>query len=103
MRVDKQTISYWSMNEKEHALVIDALQHIGVASVDKLQQLIGENRRTAVKYRQEVRDLLAQVGEPVTEEILPEEDEIVTPLSEEEVAEINAQAADYGPFKKSNR
>lgn len=108
MRIDRQTISYWSMNEKESALVIDVLQQIGNASVDKVELLIGENRRTANKYRQEVRDFLQQIGEPAT---IKDEDEIVTPLTEEEVAEINSstgrapskvKAQDYGPFIKRN-
>lgn len=103
MRIDKQTITYWSLNEKEHALVIDVLQTISRASVDQLEGLLGENRRTASKYRRDVAALLRESGEdaPDDRDLVKDESE-VGELSQEEIDEINAKAnsQDYGPFVK---
>lgn len=107
MRVDKQVISYWSMNEKEHALVIDTLQHIGRASAEQVAGLIGENMRTARRYQKDVKDLLVQIGEPVeTNHVeLPDDGGEQQATPEQLLAELEGDKPGevYGPFRKSSK
>lgn len=97
MRVDKQTVTYLSLDEREYALLIDIVEHLANVDADVLADVIGEDRRTTHKYQLEVRELCNELGGDVQP----------LNLTTEEVNQLNEEARksppkDYGPFVKRN-